>query len=306
MFDPEAAFEAFSSLDDRRRARLRSGALRRSGVVALYRPLLFASRLSHPTNGDLYARLVDLCERYTARVFIIEQRRQNAGEPRLLRLAHDLFTGRDPEEVLDEVRATLWRYAPDDRVRGTMESTEENWYWRRGHKYFLYEYERSLLQPGEELPPLATFTDARRQQRTTEHILPQQPDDDADCWWSRFSKSEHENLRHALGNLVLTLDNSSYSNHCFADKRGVPLAPGQTPRTCYAQGKIYQERLLASTYDDWTPETIRDRQHVLADWAMAHWAVVPPEISVPEVEPEAIELEGTDEDVAALAVQPTG
>jgi hypothetical protein len=86
MFDPNASFEAFSSEDDRRRARLRSGALRRSGVVALYRPLLFASRLRHPTNGDLYARLVDRCERYTARVFIIEQRRQNAGEPRLLRL----------------------------------------------------------------------------------------------------------------------------------------------------------------------------------------------------------------------------
>ena len=306
MFDIDAAFEAFSSEEDRHRARLRSAALRRSGVVALYRPLLFASRLSHPTDGELYSRLVDLCERYTARVFIIEQRRQNAGEPRLLRLAHDLVTGTDPEYVLAEVGATLWRYAPDDRVRATLESTEEDWYWRRGHKYFLYEYERSLLRPHEELPPLSTFTEAKKQQRTTEHIMPQQPDDAADCWWSRFSETEHADLCHALGNLMLTLDNSSYSNKCFEKKRGASLAPGQTAAPSYAQGKLHQERLLANTYDDWTPATIRHRQQVLADWAMEHWTVAPPDLHSLDDESEAIEIEGTDEDIESLGAQSPG
>ncbi len=105
---------------------------------------------------------------------------------------------------------------------------------------------------------------------------------------------------------MLTLDNSSYSNKCFEEKRGAELAPGETPRGGYAQAKLHQERLLASSYDGWTPQTISHRQQVLAQWAMRDWAVAPPDVHPLEVEPDAIELEGTDEDVASPAAQPTG
>ena len=139
MYNPAAGYERFD--DHREEVQARNAALQRSGVTALYRPLLFAARLAHPADGRLYADLLDISERYSARVFVIEQRRANAGEPRLLRLAHDLYRGADPQHIVREVAATLWRYAPDDRVRTTLESTTVNWYWRRGHKYFLYEYE---------------------------------------------------------------------------------------------------------------------------------------------------------------------
>jgi hypothetical protein len=298
MFDPQAAMDAFGT--DRKKVLLRSGALARSGVVALYRPLLFAARLRHPDDGAFYAELVDLCERYSARVFVIEQRRTNAGEPRLLRLAHDLYSGADPQHVLGEVRAVLWRYAPDERVRETLQSTAENWYVRRGHKYFLYEYERSLLAPHEELPPLSSFTDAAKEQRTTEHILPQNPKADADCWWDHFSEQQHAELCHALGNLALTLDNSAYGRKCFADKRGVSLGPGQHSETCYAQGKLHQEKELA-LYDEWTPSTIRDRQARLAEWALSRWAVSPPGAQELREQDVDIENEGTVDDELVLA-----
>lgn len=275
MFDDNAPFEAFGS--ERDKVRLRSAALARSGVVAVYRPLLFAARLTEPSNGGLYAELVDLCERYTARVFVIEQRRTDAGEARLLTLANELYSGATPSEgIVAEVRALLWRYAPDHRVRTTLESTDENWYVRRGHKYFLYEYERSLLDPREELPPLSNFTDSTKEQRTTEHILPQQPRADAACWWDHFSPEDHARLHHALGNLALTYDNSAYSNKCFEDKRGEALRPGEAPSACYAQGKLHQERELAA-YDEWTPEVITARQREFAEWALERWAVAPPD-----------------------------
>ena len=109
MFDNDAAFESFTSHKaDARRA---SSALARSGVVALYRPLLFAARLRHPKDGELYTRLVDTCERYSARVFVIRQRRANAGEARLLRLAYNLYSGADPDRVISDLAAVLWRYA---------------------------------------------------------------------------------------------------------------------------------------------------------------------------------------------------
>lgn len=216
MFDATAIFESFASHMDE--ARRRSAALARSGVVALYRPLLFAARLRYPTDGEFYARLVDVCERYSARVFVIRQRRANAGEARLLRLAYELCGGADPEDVLREVAAVLWRYASDDDVTTTMTSTRENWYNRRGHKYFLYEYELSIKAHGQELQPLSYFTDSAQEQRTTEHVLPQHPNPDDACWWDHFSKEQHAALVHSLGNLALTYDNSSYGRKCFQEK----------------------------------------------------------------------------------------
>jgi len=294
MFDSEAAFTAFA--EDRARARQRSAALRRSGVVALYRPLLFAARLRHPTNGQLYADLVDLCERYTARVFVIEQRRANAGETRLLRLAYELFHGEPATYILGEIAAVLWRYAPDDRIRATLEAVDENWYWRRGHKYFLYEYELSLMQPGEQVPSFTAFTEAAREQRTTEHILPQHPRPEDTCWSDAFTDDERAVMVHALGNLTLTLDNSAYANKCFDDKRGAPLQPGQLPTACYAQAPLHQERELAQ-YTDWTPETIRARQVQLTNFALARWYVATPAApGAQDIGP--LEPEGSEEDQA--------
>lgn len=152
MFDEHGAFEAFGSEDVRDRVRLRSAALRRSGVIAIWRPLLFSSRLAHPTDGQLYADLVDMCERYSARVFVIEQRRANAGEGRLLRLAYELHNGKESSAILKDMHDVLWTYGPDSQVLATIQSTSENWYGRRGHKYLLYEYEVSLMRPKKNFP----------------------------------------------------------------------------------------------------------------------------------------------------------
>jgi len=291
MFNPHATFTAFSSDGERDVARRRSGALARSGVLALFRPLLFASRLKYPADGVLYGRLVEMCERYSARVFVIRQRRLNAGEARLMRLANDLYKGVDPEWVMRELAALIWRYASDAEVRATMESTDENWYARRGHKYFLYEYELSLRAHGQELEPLSEFTSAAKEQRTTEHILPQHPKAGG-CWWDHFTAEQQAALVHSLGNLVLTYDNSAYGTKCFQEKRGLPLLPGGTSTPCYAQAGLKQEQELTK-YEIWTPEVIETRQRHLADWALRRWAIEPP--SSQEIVDEVVEIESEEE-----------
>lgn len=205
--------------------RERSAALRRTRITALFRPLLFACRLHHPDDGLLFGRLLDLCERYAARVFVISQRRANAGQSGLFRLAHDLYGGRDPDDVLGAIRAVLWRYAPDDRLQDALSSLTENWFIRQGHKYFLYEYEQSLT--GAAIPEFTFFTEGGRVQRTTEHILPQHPDATAGCWWDRFTADQHAQLRHALGNLVLTHDTRRTPTSASQTSAGSPQRPGR-------------------------------------------------------------------------------
>jgi hypothetical protein len=300
FYTRNASYASFASDVDRAAARSNAAALRRSGVVAPYIPLFLAARLAYPSDGALYASLVDLAERYTARVFIIQQKRNNTGGSALRRLAYKLHGGTPPSDILDEMRSLVWQYAPDNRVTQTMESTEEDWYHRRGHKFLLYEYERSVQRANqEELKPLSWFTQGARSDRTTEHILPQEPAEDANCWWDVFTRDEHLKLRHALGNLVLTYDNSSYGRKCFSEKKGHPFVAGEDPIACYAQGKLRQEQFIAG-FPDWTPDTIQTRQVTLAAWALKRWSV-PMSGTAQALDTELeIEGEGTAEDLAAL------
>jgi len=242
-----------------------------------------------------------MCERYSARVFVIRQRRANAGEARLLRLANDLFHGADPDVVLRNLAAVLWRYAADSDVRTALESTGENWYNRRGHKYFLYEYELDIKGHAQELPSLSFFTDSAKEQRTTEHVLPQHPKADDLCWWKNFTKEQHAGLVHSLGNLALTYDNSSYSNKCFDKKRGQPLSPGAPEATCYAQATLTQQEQQLAQYPEWTPAVIEQRQTQLAAWALKRWAVDSPTADDLTQDDVDIEPEGADEDLEDTA-----
>jgi len=280
-----------------------SAALQRSGVVAPYRPLLFAARLRHPADGGFLTQVMRACETFSARTFVIRQYRVNAGRSRLFRLAHDLYSaapGADRRQwLLDELAALTWRYASDDEVRRSVETVEDNWYVRRGHKYFLYEYELSLRARDAELPPLSTFTSGKGEQRTTEHVLPQHPDKDATCWSEHFADDQQRALRHALGNLVLTYDNSRYSNKCFVDKRGEPLMPGAEPKACYAQAELLQERELAAI-ESWTPQVILERQARLAAWSVQRWPVTPP---AGELLDEDVDIEPDGDDSLEEAAQ---
>lgn len=266
IYDPEAGYHAFSS--DRDRARRATAALRRSSVVALFLPLLFGCRLGHPSNGAAYANLVELCEKYSARVFAIAQRRSNAGEPYLCKIAHRIAQGEEVGPQLAEIVGILWGYAPDDRVSEALAATD-NWYSRQAHKYLLYEYELSKVKSSNDVKPWSEFNDTGSR-KTTEHILPQNPAEGSD-WWNCFSPEEHEQYRHTLGNLVLTYDNSVYSNREYAAKRG--SLTSNNP--CYYLATLAQEREVAE-WESWTPESIRARQARLVKWAMKRWAVDKP------------------------------
>ncbi|MGH3098417.1 MAG: DUF262 domain-containing protein [Streptosporangiales bacterium] len=266
--DSAAPYHSFHS--DHERARRATSALNRSPVTALFLPLLFAFRLVHPTDGVGYADLVELCEKYSARVFAIAQRRSNAGEPYLCKIAHRMYLGRPVEEGTTALRALLWDYAPDPVVEQAL-LAKDNWYGRQSHKYLLYEYELSKAKSPFDVKPWSEFIDTGNR-KTTEHVLPQNPDSDSG-WWKSFSEEEHKRLHHTLGNLVLTYDNSAYSNKDYVAKRGTV---DQTTPPCYYTASLAQEREIAA-WPVWAPASIDERQQGIAAWAMDRWSVIPPD-----------------------------
>ncbi|AKU14874.1 DUF262 domain-containing protein [Luteipulveratus mongoliensis] len=299
FLDPRAAFQSFD--DHAAPSRASSAHLRRSGVTAIFRPLLFAARLTHPRDGQLYVDLVDACERYSARVFAIGQKRSDSGQARLYRLAFELYSDSPAKAVLDEINELTWTYGDDDTVRAGL-GPHENWYWRPGHKYFLYEYELSKAARPSDVQDFETHFIGSRSPRTTEHILPQKPRWDSDDW-DTFTEEEHAQLVNGIGNLMLTDDNSSYSRKPFASKKGVR---GQQTPPCYAESKLFQEREVAETFESWTAATIDQRRRALVTWALERWPITPPvtgsvEDEIPVGADDALELDTEDDAITAAS-----
>ena len=59
--------------------------------------------------------------------------------------------------------------------------------------------------------------------------------------------------------------------------------------------------MLASS-KEWTPDAIRERQQVLADWALKRWAVSSPVVDTLVDEDVEIENEGSEEDEMFLNI----
>ena len=113
--------------------------------------------------------------------------------------------------------------------------------------HVLREYERSL---GADVPESGWI----------EHILPQKS---TDTWRLHFTNDQHKEVVHTWGNLLLLTEvlNGDVAQKAYPEKR-----------TSYSKDSMFPgARRLASDYDQWTPETLRDRAMRLAAWAIARW-----------------------------------
>lgn len=278
-----------------------TAALRRSGSVASFHPLLLATRLVHGADAELYLRVVNFCERFSARVWAIRGLRSNAGESSIRWAARDMFTGTAPNEVLVGLEQRLWQLAPDEDVVSSFGATVQ-WYPRStAHKFLLYEYELAKQRDASDLPQFGDIT--AKGNKTTEHILPQTPAVDS-AWWKIFTPEQHAKLVHGIGNLVLTRDNSRYGNRDYLDsadgRRGKRGREGQTDPWCYySESNLARERELAVQYDEWTPASIERRAAEIAAWALARWPAHRPATTEADVDDERL-IEDEEADVDEL------
>lgn len=277
VYDYNSTYPAFPDLGAR--VGQKTAALRRSGSVAPFHTLILATRLRHPDDGELYLRVIDFCERFSARVWAIRGLRSNAGESSLRWAARDLFVGDPATKVLDRLERRLWELAPDDGVRASFAASVQ-WYQRAtAHKFVLYEYELDKQRGASDLPQFGEMS--ARGSKTTEHVLPQHPAPGS-AWWDDFTPEQHSALVHGIGNLVLTRDNSRYGRRPYRDgddgleagKRG---REGQQEPWCYfSESNLRREREIALLYPEWTPASIEHRAAQIAVWALRRWPASQP------------------------------
>lgn len=262
------AFGGFtgSSLDEVKRWNRN---LVRIGNVATFMPLLIATRMRWPTETEKYLELVRLCEAFAFRMYKLAGAYANYKQSTLFRLAYEVYNGTEFAEAIREMTQRCsdpWVVPTVDRFFSG--ETSHNRYAWRGLKYFLYEYEEHLAAAKGGSPKVSWMEVINTGAGDTiEHVLPQYIGD-RPYWQERFDPATHEEYVHDLGNLALTLGNSSLGTKPFRDKKGEPGAD----RYCYARSLLVQEQELALS-EDWTPETIDQRRAKLLKWARERWHV---------------------------------
>ena len=238
-----------------------------TGNIANFLPLMVAARKhrveQHIAESD-YIALLQALECYAYRVYLHASRRSNAGKSAFHRWASEIFTQTyAPRDVITWMDQLTRHYAPEDQFLAE-NAVPGDWYQgRHCLKYTLFEYELHLLTTeGQDKQPRLSWS--QLSDSTIEHILPQNPADRAH-WKKVWPIGERRRCTHDIGNLVLTHDNSSYSNFEFERKKG---QPGISPS--YSNSDIRQERRLA-LFDDWTPEEFQQRREELVAWINTRW-----------------------------------
>jgi hypothetical protein len=263
------AFGAYSE-DLRQRAARAGEKLKRLGVLAAFTPLLMAVRLRFPEGGDAYLKALDLCEKFSFRVYALLEHRADTARTTFFMLGQALFVEAGKlEQTLGLVAGLIHQYSPDGEFNRKWELAEErNWYDWRGLKYLLYEYEDDLAaRRPVQISWSLIERDLKRQ--TIEHILPRNPEPEG-YWADHFTAADRQKYTNDIGNLCLTFDNSRYWRKPFPDKKG----KSESPTYCYANGTLFMERGLAQ-YDDWTAEAVVRRRDKIIAWAKRRWEAPP-------------------------------
>jgi hypothetical protein len=252
-------------------SRLQTGALR--PVFLAFFPLLRLNRA-----GEL-VRLAKLSELFAFRLFAMNRRRADTGKNFFWRAAHSWNQSIDDSTTLPAAlhslaQWTTW-YGAIDRFQSIVDEwfnagSKEGYYNWPGLTYFLYEHEEQLQQQASGNPKVK-WSFAQKRAQSIEHIYPQTP---SDVYWrkrfGRKSSQEQNRLLHSLGNLVLISRerNSALQNSPFPLK-----AQGQTATDrAYCNGS-YSEIDLARTYEDWTANTIEERQETLLEFLVQRWCL---------------------------------
>jgi hypothetical protein len=192
------------------------------------------------------------------------EKRTNAGQSAMYRGAYRYFHGEwNCDDISAEIKWFLTYFCNTEIYEDVVDEITD-WYNWKGIKYLLFEYETHLAAGANVHLDWKAFQ-KKDKKDTIEHILPQTPNNT--YWRKKWKKKDIDKVTHDIGNLVVTLDNSSYGNKGFDDKKGAPGAG-----KCYANSALFSEREL-SQFEEWTLKEFEVRREKLSTWMKSRWFI---------------------------------
>ena len=136
-------------------------------------------------------------------------------------------------------------------------------------KYTLFEYEKWLIEQRQPGYPIAVEWGKLDDKMTREHILPQTL---TDYWREKWSNEDFVTWINDIGNILLTLDNSVYSNHPYPSKcRGEDENGNRVADKYYANSTLMQEREMVK-YQKWMVDEVKQRHDELVEFILKRWS----------------------------------
>jgi len=255
--------------------------LNRIGMV-YFRPLVMAI-LKNEQDKDIRICVFKRIERFIFIVFRMTVTRANYRSSEFYNVARELDRGKI---TIAKIEKRL-----DDRLSftfnadGTLRNNDfynllykkfqsgSGYYGWSGLRYFLYEYELSLLSGSRQKKiDWSDLLKTQKDKMSTEHIYPQTETAE---WVKTFEGVETEKRRYynaTLGNLLLlsAAINSSLQNDSFLNKKKAKYnSMGQKIRNGYSDGS--HSEIEVSQQTTWGPQQIYDRGIRLLSFMEKRW-----------------------------------
>ena len=258
--------------------------LNRLGMV-YFRPLITSSFLSKKTTSKERIRLFKEIERFIfitfrlGRAFSTYRNSEFYGYARQLRKDEISV-----QEIIKKINKNIdeWlsitngkKYLNETYFKTHLERLFKNnkgYYAWNALRYFLYEYEMELVrQRGNQKIDWKLFIKNEKDKTSVEHIFPQTPDMNEWTSFKGFDETELNNLKGSLGNLLPLSQsiNSSLQKDSFQNKKHPKFENGKKVREAYSNGS--HSEIEVSKYQDWTPDTIKERGLNLLNFMEERW-----------------------------------
>ncbi|MCH8824019.1 MAG: DUF262 domain-containing protein [Planctomycetes bacterium] len=254
--------------------------LNRIGMV-YFRPLVMAILKSN-SSAKKRIKIFKQIERFIFIVFRISRARANYRSSEFYNAARELDRDEiDFKAITNSLNEKMeWTFHEDGLFRiddfhnflhKKFESRDGYYSWA-GLRYFLFEYELSLLS--EAVHKKVEWNDLLKTSKdkvSIEHIYPQTETTDWAIAFKKVKNKYRSNYKGSLGNLLLlSLSiNSSLQNDSFAKKKKPQYTEGKKIRNGYADGS--HSEIEVSSQDTWGPDQIRERGLKLLEFMEQRW-----------------------------------
>lgn len=254
--------------------------------INYFRPLVMSALASKNITSDDRVRLFKAIERFIFLAFRLSQQRGNYRSSEFYNASRELYFGETTVDNLIKSINNALEFTFNSDGSFKISSFQEyidnkfiysyetkGFYEWSGLRYFLFEYETYLFKQSRNETQKITWDGLNANKKdfvTVEHILPQ--NFYQDCWtknFGGFSWRETNSLKHTIGNLLPLSQpkNSSLQNNCYADKRA-----NKESTQGYFNGS-YSEIRVAEMYEDWTPQSIKERGLELLSFMENRWDI---------------------------------